>query len=143
MFNDVPKDKWFAEAIEQLASQGVLKGRDSTWFDPYASISRAEFAGLISRFEYALKATGTKFSDVPENEWYYESVTYAAEKGWIIGDDWGLFHPDAPIRRVEAVIIINRILGRKLDISKSPQKQFFDVPKNYWGYEDIMASICE
>jgi len=138
IFPDVPKNAWYANAVEYLASNGIMKGRDSTWFDPNTPITRAEFAAVAVRFDN-LASAGQKFSDVPSSYWAYDAINSAAAAGWITGYGDGTFHPMDNIKRVEVVTIVNRMTNRQFDptFDQSLLVKYTDVASNYWGYGDI------
>ena len=140
MFGDVPEGMWYTAAIEQLASLGIFKGRDSTWFAPDDPITRAEFVAVISRMEVLPEVDTLTFSDVTSDYWLYGSIGAAVAKGWITGYSDGTFHPNDNIKRVEAVTIINRMLERDFDSTIDGTNGFTDVTPDYWGYDDIMAA---
>ena len=47
-FNDI-QNHWGEVLIEDFVAKGYINGRDSTWFDPDAPISRAEFTVILLR----------------------------------------------------------------------------------------------
>ena len=66
-------------------------------------------------YKYAPKAEETKdveFKDVTNDKWYYESVMYMAENGYINGYPDGTFKPDANISRAEICTILFQHLWR-------------------------------
>jgi len=138
LFPDVQPGAWYADAVEYLAKAGIMTGRDATWFDPNAPISRAEFAAVASRYDNLSAGTMT-FTDVPAGYWAYSAIASAAAKGWVTGYGDGTFRPMANITRAEVVTIVNRMLNRVFDSSYSTTNMitYTDVPTNYWGYGDI------
>jgi len=136
MFSDVPAGAWYAQAVELLATDGIIMG-DNGVFNPDAPITRAEFAAIIARFENLNSTNSAMFSDVPIGSWYFESVNFVASQGWVKGYDDSTFRPDDNISRAEVVTIMNRILGRQFNGNQANLKQFSDVPTNYWAYGDI------
>ncbi len=143
-FSDVKADAWYAEAVNKLASYGVINGSGGA-FRPDVLISRAEFLTILSRFG-ELAESDITFTDVSEDHWAYDIIVSAATKGWINGYEDGTFHPDGTLLRSEAVAITNRVLGRSADKntinSAAGIRIFPDVEKSHWAYYDIMeASI--
>lgn len=140
-FADVKQGSWYTQAVEYMAVLGIVQGRDSTWFDPDAPITRAEFAQLASKFANLSQAV-SYFSDVPSSAWYYNAVNSAAAKGWVTGYGDGTFRPLDNIKRDEVVTIVNRMLGRVFDptFNQSALKQFWDLTSGFWAYGDIMEA---
>ncbi len=59
-------------------------------------------------------ASDTSFEDCKPADWYYESVCYAKEKGWVNGFEDGTFKPDDTLTKAQAISIVARAAG--LDI---------------------------
>ena len=96
---------WAKDDIENLYAKGIVTGVTATTFEPDRSVTRAEFATLITK---ALNLTGSAsagFADVSTNEWHYAYVNAAANAGLIVGYD-GYFRPDDLITREEMAVII-------------------------------------
>ena len=56
---------WAEEFIEKLASKGIVNGKSETKYEPNTSMTRGEFAAMISR-SLDLTSKGTApFKDVP------------------------------------------------------------------------------
>lgn len=63
-FTDVPDTLWCAEAVNALASLGIVEGVGNGKFAPNQSITRAEFVTICARFTQ-VSASGETFTDVP------------------------------------------------------------------------------
>lgn len=113
-FSDVSADAWYTEAVATLAAMGILKGRSADCFDPMATITRAEFAAVAARFDSEVYDGPDLFPDI-KGHWANAEINRAAKKGWVKGDNSGLFRPNSPITRAEAVTLINRVLERTVD----------------------------
>jgi len=55
----------------------------------------------------------SKFNDVQPGTWYYESVSYAIDRGFVNGYGDGTFRPDQEITVIEALHISLKVLGYK------------------------------
>jgi len=138
LFNDVPAGEWYTTGVEYLASLGIIQGRDSTWFDPNAPITRGEFASIAAKFARLAPNSSAAFSDVTPSYWAYNAINTAAANGWVTGYPDGTFGPNNYISRVEVVTIVNRMTKRVFDPSeKFSIKTYTDVATSYWGYGDI------
>ncbi|MGE6575099.1 S-layer homology domain-containing protein [Paenibacillus xylanexedens] len=58
--------------------------------------------------------------------------------GMINGYASGKFRPNSPLTRAEAVVILNKLLGRE-PIEGSTMK-WNDVAEGFWAYDDIQAA---
>ena len=142
-FTDVPADAWYAEAVNTLASLGVIKGIGDGQFAPNRTITRAEFTVIAMRFANVSADVTNPFTDIATNDWYYTAVTSAVSYGWINGYGDGSFRPQATITRAEVVTIVNRMLNRTADrnfVDSNATAQFDDVPNTYWAYYNIMEA---
>lgn len=143
-FSDVSNTMWYADAIKSIASLGVIKGYEDGTFRPDAAITRAEFTAICTRFVKDGVVNGNReFADVPLSFWAHNEIAKAEALGWVVGLPNGTFRPSAPLARVEAVTILNRMLGRPGDdaaIKAGKGTAFPDVPKDFWGYNAIIES---
>lgn len=54
-------------------------------------------------------AAGSRFTDVPENHWAYESVEYAVDKGYFSGTSEDTFSPDTTMTRAMLWTVLARM----------------------------------
>ena len=107
-------------AIEALAERGVITGKSDTSFDPDATMTRAEFAAIMTRglgldsgqatrggSQEAMDASG-HFSDVSSAEWYFNAVETAYYYEIINGVGGNMFNPGGMITRQEAAVMVAR-----------------------------------
>ncbi len=109
-YEDIQGLSWAKNAIENLASRGVIKGRSDTVFAPNDKITRAEFVCLIMRAFNLYNTAAGSFSDVNPGNWFYKEVIAAKNLGIISGDTSNYFYPNSPITREDAAVIIVRTL---------------------------------
>ena len=139
-FTDVADDAWYADAVNTLASLGVIKGIGNNQFAPNRTITRAEFTVIAMRFANVSATVTNPFTDISENDWFYSAVTSATSYGWITGYSNGTFRPNATITRAEVATIVNRMLNRTADrnfVDGNAVTHFDDVPNTYWAYYNI------
>jgi len=142
-FSDVPAGKWYYKAVSELAGAGVVWGEDGK-FKPAKTLTRAELAVILSVFCVSDEST-VSFSDVAEDYWAHDAIASVASQGWMSGSGSGLFKPDAPVTRAQAVSVINRLLSRQADAAALNTHAFLaftDVLEGSWYYNDVIeASI--
>ena len=141
-FDDVPLDRWFAEAVETLYNIGVIHAEDGR-FRPNDPITREEFAVMAARFERLREVPFTeRFSDVQRGDWSAPYIHAAAERGWVVGYPDGTFRPTQPIIRAEVVTLINRVLERTLAPKDVPPgvNPYNDIAPTHWAYGDIIEA---
>ena len=106
-FSDV-KNHANKAAIEALASRGIINGMGQGTFMPNKTMTRAEFAAIVTR-SLGLTAKDTKvFSDVPSSKWYAGYIGTANSSGIVNGVGSGKFNPDGTITRQEAAAMVAR-----------------------------------
>ncbi len=106
-FSDV-KNHANQTAIEQLASRGIINGMGKGTFAPNKTMTRAEFAAIVTR-ALGLPAKDTKaFTDVPSSKWYAGYIGTANSSGIVNGVGCGKFNPDGTITRQEAAAMVAR-----------------------------------
>ena len=145
-FDDVAPDAWYAEAVEALASLGIVEGVGGGMFAPERTITRAEFTVIAMRFAQLETGGENPFSDVSADDWFYDYVVGSAQYGWITGYADGTFRPNSTITRAEVTAITNRMLGRAADRDyvdghSGSLTRFDDVSTIYWAYYDIMEAV--
>ena len=96
------------QAIEALASRGIINGRSETLFDPDATMTRAEFAAIITRGLDLPERNITAFTDVSSSAWYAGAVGTAYYHEIIRGTTETTFTPHRVITRQEAEIMVAR-----------------------------------
>ena len=144
-FADVPEDEWYAEAVNTLASLGILEGVGENRFEPQRAITRAEFTAIAMRFTNGVPSGENIFPDVSPDEWYYDYVVGAIQYGWIDGYPSGYFGPEDTITRAEVTTIVNRMLARSADegyVDSHADRlvQFIDLTDAHWAYYQIMEA---
>ena len=143
-FSDVPADAWYAEAVNTLASLGMINGYPDGTFRPDAPITRAEFCVIALAFAYEPEDFDCDFRDVSTSDWFYDYVAQATSYGWISGADRS-FRPNECITRAEVSVIVNNMLGRVadedyIDRHEDELNTFPDVKPSHWAYYSIMET---
>ena len=85
-FADVDRSQWYHDGIDYAVSHGLFKGVASGRFDPEGTMTRAMLVTVLYRLDGAPAiAPDSGFSDVPENEWYAQAVTWGRLRGIVGG----------------------------------------------------------
>ncbi|MNJ47625.1 Endo-1,4-beta-xylanase A precursor [compost metagenome] len=112
-FDDLQNVSWAKQAIDALASRGIIHGTADDSFSPEATINRADFIALLIR-TLELKGTGNheaSFSDVPSTAYYQDALAIAKELGIAAGFADNTFRPDSPISRQDMMALSARALA--------------------------------
>ena len=110
-FGDVEQGVWFNTAVSTISRLGIMEGRTAGIFAPNEPITRAEFATVCAQFDKSEVETVCHFSDI-SGHWAEAFIERASALGWIAGYEDGTFRPENLITRAEAMMMINRVLGR-------------------------------
>ncbi|NBD27275.1 chitobiase/beta-hexosaminidase C-terminal domain-containing protein [Paenibacillus glycinis] len=138
VFGDVERGR--EEAVAFFTSAGILSGYPDGTFRGGNGLTRAEFVVILSRVFHlnAAVASGKpEFADA-SSHWARGYIEAFAKAGYIKGFPDGSFKPDGKITRAQAVVLINGIVGRGLQLVTAPR--FDDVPPGHWAYPAIMAA---
>ena len=143
-FSDVPEGAWYSDAVNALASAGVLSGFPDGTFRPDAKATRAELVTVLAAVSGETAASDESFPDVPADHWAGAAIALAKEKGWVSGFPDGGFYPEKGVTRAEAVTILNHFFGRVPDaeaIASGSGLPFFpDVQSDSWYYDAVMEA---
>lgn len=140
-FKDI-EQHWAQSAIARAVSLGLVSGYVDGTFRPESSITRAEFAVLLSR---AMKlgtssAKETSFSDnarIPA--WVKPYLGPVVEAGVINGFADGSFRADSTINRTELAVMVVRALKLEVDSAAKPAYADTDtIPK--WAQAEVAAA---
>lgn len=109
-FPDVPAGE-YADAINNLAGQGILNGFDDGTFKPNDPVLREQAAKILAT-ALKLDTTGTEnYPDVSPDNWSYKYIVAVTKAGIFGGDEKGNFNPFANLTRQEAAKIIVQAFG--------------------------------
>ena len=136
-FTDVSNDAWYCSAVSTLSAMGIISGYPDATFRPNASITRAEFAAIATRFDVNGDKTPVSFSDIA-GHWAKDEIAVAANNGWVNGYEDGSFRPQNKITRAETMSLVNRVLNRRPetaeDLLESMTKWTDNADTNAWYY---------
>ncbi|MBQ4630032.1 MAG: S-layer homology domain-containing protein, partial [Clostridia bacterium] len=108
--------------IETLASMGIINGKTANTFDPHGSMTRAEFATIITRALGLEPKEDHIFEDVKTGDWFSGFVCSAHSHGIIKGISETHFNPHGTITREQAGAMIERaarLCGAENNIDRS------------------------
>lgn len=127
------------QAVEALASRGIINGKEGDLFDPSATMTRAEFAAIVVRGLGLTPQADDAFTDVTSQDWFACYVGTAHRYGIIEGVGGGRFSPRGTINRQQAAVMVARaakLCG--MDTSLSSQ-EIRDVLAQFGDYMTIAS----
>lgn len=141
-FSDA-SDNWFSKAINYVVAKGLISGYPDGTFKPNESITRAEFAQMISGYVKNEKKGSSDFQDVKDH-WAKDAIEKLYGNKNVTGYPDGTFKPNAKITRAEAVTILNSVFNRNTtknslnNVNTSSLNKFSDVSEGFWAYYNIL-----
>jgi hypothetical protein len=142
-FSDVSKTSAIAPYIAAMSSRGIIGGFEDNTFKPDAPVTRAQFAGMVTKAFEKPKVLGKMaFTDVTDAKLQI-SVDEAIETGFMKGYPKGLFNPAKEISLLELQTAL--VTGMKLDPKGDPAdvlgkfSDSADVPK--WAMQQVAAAV--
>lgn len=135
-FFDITKDDWFYEDVKYTKEKGLMQGTAEDAFSPSAETTRAMLVTILWRLEGSPEGYIAKFSDVGQDDYFCNSVAWAAANGIVSGYSTNLFAPNGNATREQLVAIIYRYASfKKYDMSKS-------VPLDAYADKDFVSEYA-
>lgn len=110
--------QWAKDGIEALAEKGIIKGTGDGKFGPEKSLTRGEFATIMTK-ALKLKPNGNykgTFKDVKKGDWFTPYVELAATQGLIKGYEDHTFRPNEKVSRQEMVVVVIQGMGLENEV---------------------------
>ena len=125
-FQDVPADAYYRDAVTWAAANRIVSGTSKNTFSPNDACTRAQIVTFLWRAAGCPEPTAAAgFADVAEDAYYARAVAWAVENGITGGTGNGLFSPDAPCTRAQAMAFLYRAMGQP---ETDGSAEFGDVP---------------
>jgi len=149
-FNDVKKDDWFYGAAAYANYYGLFIGDTDGHFMPYDYMTRAMFVTVLWSMDgrplYGSRSENylSRFSDVSEDEWYYNAVIWAVENGIANGFD-GNFEPNAALTHQEMAVLMNnyaKYKGSDIPCYRNTPRYIQNTRIELWAKEAVFK-LCE
>ncbi len=115
VFSDVKTGKWYSDAIEWAATEGIVYGVSDSKFGIGQNVTREQIASFVYRFItaylYDVKSAdkpADKFTDKP-SKYAREAVEFMRKTGLMSGKSDGIFAPRDNATRAECAAILVRL----------------------------------
>jgi hypothetical protein len=142
-FSDVSKTSAIAPYIAAMSSRGIIGGYEDNTFKPDAPVTRAQFAGMVTKAFEKPKVLGKMaFTDVTDAK-LQTAVDEAIETGFMKGYPKGLFNPTKEISLLELQTAL--VTGMKLEPKGNPTEVLgkfsdgADVPN--WATNQVTSAV--
>ena len=125
-FVDVPANAYYRDAVTWAAANRIVSGTSRNTFSPNDACTRAQIVTFLWRTAGCPEPTAAAgFADVAEDAYYARAVAWAVENGVTGGTGDGIFSPDAPCTRAQAMAFLYRAMGQP---ETDGSAEFGDVP---------------
>ena len=144
-FTDIG-NHWAKELIMKFTEHETIMGYPDGSFHPDGYLLRAEAVTLLNRFFNIAEGGYPTFTDVLPEDWFYFQVGAAEEKGYISGYPNNTFRAGNNVTRLEAFIMIYRLLGEPEHESIYALNRFIDshtIPSDKPIYQEIVAYMAD
>ncbi len=116
-FSDVPRDAWYAGAVNWAQENGIMDGVADGVFNPDGSMTRAMLVTILYRLagepDMPESDWGYPYADVASDSWYAVPVYWARLSGVADGVSDTSFNPEGSITREQLVTMLWRYDGEK------------------------------
>lgn len=113
-FQDLSASAWYHGEVDFAVNAGLMNGVSVISFEPEGWMTRAMIVSVLYRMEGQpeTEPDGSGFSDVPQDQWYAQAVSWAAQAQLVNGYGDGCFGPDDSITRQQLVTLFCRYAAR-------------------------------
>ena len=144
-FRDVQEKAWYYGSVYDCANLGLMRGKSDLDFDPEDNMTRAELTTVLYRLAGEPQVEYSEiFPDVPDNAWYTDAVTWAAQNGIVEGYDDGTFKPNNSLQRDHMAAIFYRysaVSGRDVT-ARGNLSDFYDADSvQPWALEAMSWAV--
>ena len=106
-FSDI-ENHWSKEAVEYVATKGIMNGVAEGEFDPDGRLTRAMLVTMLCRLSGETATGENEFLDIGDDAWYKDAAVWAANAGITDGYGDGTFGPDDEVTREQLVVFLMR-----------------------------------
>lgn len=107
-FKDVKSYSWYRSAADYCVAQNYMTADDGR-FLPDKEVTRGQAAQMLYSLADKPAVSGTvPFTDIAENDYYHDAVTWCVRQDIAAGFDDNTFRPDIPISRQQFVALLHR-----------------------------------
>ena len=135
-FTDVKKSDWYYNSVKFNNDNKIIYGINDYTFNPNGKLTRGMLVTILWRMEGEPKVTGNqRFSDVKQDQYYYEAIKWAEKSNVVNGYEDGKFRPNNNITREQlATILMNYAKFKGKDTSQRTDLNKFVDNKGISSY---------
>ena len=146
IFPDVDPKSWYGPSVKycyETTVRGVrlMEGDANGNFAPNAKLTRAQMVQMLYNLAGRPAVTGAcPFPDVVGTgyDWAAAPITWAAQKGYVIGYSDGKFHPEVNVSRQDMVLILYRYAKQPPIGASGSLSGYYDASSvGSWAYDAV------
>ncbi len=146
VFPDVDPKSWYGPSVKycyETTVRGVrlMEGDANGNFAPNAKLTRAQMVQMLYNLAGRPTVTGNcPFPDVVGTgyDWAAAPITWAAQKGYVIGYSDGKFHPEVNVSRQDMVLILYRYAKQPAIGASGSLSGYYDASSvGSWAYDAV------
>ncbi|MBR3152739.1 MAG: S-layer homology domain-containing protein [Clostridia bacterium] len=135
-FKDVEAGSWYADAVKFVTEKEIMVGTPDGLFNPYDEVSRGMFISVLYRItDNKVADTKTTFSDLDEEKYYFDPVTWGYARGIIDGSSTDKFEPNEAISREQLISFLYRF--ERYDSYLNVDIEFNEEIEKFSDFDDI------
>ena len=140
-FTDVPENEYYSDAVAWAVSKSITNGMGNNLFAPNDTCKRGQIVTFLWRAagKPTAKDTTNPFTDVKADDYFYDAVLWAVEKGITKGTSDTTFSPNDGCTRGQVVTFLWRYAGEtKAENVKNP---FTDVAAGEYYSDAVLWAV--
>lgn len=143
IFSDVAGDAFYSRALDHCYAEGWVSGVSADAFAPNNACVRAQAVTFLWRAagEPEPETEENPFVDVKPEDFYYDAVLWAVEKGITNGTSADRFSPMGVCNRAQVVTFLWRAFGQPQ--SENQEHPFTDVQTGSWYEAPVLWAVEE
>ena len=140
-FMDISENDFYYDAVLWALEKNVTEGTSDTEFSPGTTCTRGQVVTFLWRSVGAPSAASDTcaFKDIAANDYYYNAVLWAVEKGITEGTSDTEFSPDATCTRGQVVTFLWRFSGKP--DSENEICRFTDITEKDYYYAPVLWAV--
>lgn len=150
-FSDVPASHSFYSAIMDCAGKGIVGGYSDGTFQPGKTVTRSNFAVMLSRAFYAAEVAANQIPLYTEKGTFYPNFMALKNNGILDGTSWVKAIDSAKvmnqgINRFDMATLMTNIMKQKGFAASDSEKssaipKITDYNSIWYGYQDAVANV--
>ncbi|MBR2575765.1 MAG: S-layer homology domain-containing protein [Firmicutes bacterium] len=137
-YTDVSDSDWYAGAVKELQTEGIMNGVGNNRFDPNGIFTRAQLATVLYRLAGEPAVSGEDgFSDTKSGTWYSDAVLWASKGGIVNGYGNGKFGTNDPTTQEQLAVMLWRSAGSYVLGSAYADPDGVENSASNWAFDAV------